>query len=548
MLAFLARAPRSRAPLLAFACLLGIAFAAAVYTTRGLVIPYSYDFHRDTAFALAIEHGHFGSDAYYRGETMWYNPLVAGVEALVSAVALAPVRVVIMHAGPYLNLPSAVLFFVLVARLFDRWTALASSAAFLFVTSGRFRESMSATYSPWPYASTVMLAGFFLLLLLYLELERGRSPWWRSALLGLVLGFVFWGHTGPALVFGCVLTARTAERVWRARRGDGWRRPAVEYAAVVAFAFAAASPVVVPLMSRYHLRMVNPMPGAWISPLLSARRLPELLVAGANGGSLVGACGALLLFRRPRASVGEKLLRYWVATTALFLAYSYVRQPLARHGLVLPSVIPSIHYFIYLETALSVLFGYALRTGFLAWRARRSRGLSSVASARDRRRFARVLPATAGLAMALVHLPAYADRPMFGFARSESFRRAAMTGRIAAWQYIEAHATFDDVFLASPELAMFVVAPAGSRVVVTDEDHSNPYLDWHARGRDQGAMLAALAAHAYDEYAPLAKRYGVTHAIFEGEVPAGIDDGTVCRRVFERDGVSVYRVDPAQLR
>src|SRR5207244_424867 len=96
-----------------------------------------------------IRDGDLTGDPMYRGETAWYNPLVASVVATGSWVSGAPVHRVYVRLGAFLNLLAPLGLFVLVSTLSDGWTALASVVGFLFVVNHNAPSWACATYSPW---------------------------------------------------------------------------------------------------------------------------------------------------------------------------------------------------------------------------------------------------------------------------------------------------------------------------------------------------------------------------------------------------------------
>ena len=88
--------------LVAAMCL--VAFIKGMATVWDLSWPCDVDLYRDIGFAQSIREGYFLSDPLYLGEKIWYNPLVPGLIALVSAITGQPVYLVATKLGPILNL------------------------------------------------------------------------------------------------------------------------------------------------------------------------------------------------------------------------------------------------------------------------------------------------------------------------------------------------------------------------------------------------------------------------------------------------------------
>ena len=58
------------------------------------------------------------ADPFYRGESIWYNPLVPGLVATLGHLGRHPVHVLYAQAGAYLNLLGPIAFFLLLDACF----------------------------------------------------------------------------------------------------------------------------------------------------------------------------------------------------------------------------------------------------------------------------------------------------------------------------------------------------------------------------------------------------------------------------------------------
>lgn len=186
-----------------------VALRNALLLTRDLEWPMGDVQYREMASAPTLLDQGYGVAPTYRNEYPWYNPLPRALIAGVSYVTGLPVRVVIVRSGPYVNLLAPVTFFVMMAILTDAWSALAGTAAFLFISGNRpFEVFEAASYTPWfltnLFAQSVLYLGTIVCYRASAAARRLRS----HLMVGLLLGWPFLMHTAPALVFGCIVVVR----------------------------------------------------------------------------------------------------------------------------------------------------------------------------------------------------------------------------------------------------------------------------------------------------------------------------------------------------
>lgn len=96
--------------LIAFMIMLSMAFFQCYKTTHDLLWAADPDFDRDIAFVRGTLDGHFGKDPNYKGEYLWYNPLLFSVETVIVKMTSLQPNVVAVRAGAYLNLLGPVAF------------------------------------------------------------------------------------------------------------------------------------------------------------------------------------------------------------------------------------------------------------------------------------------------------------------------------------------------------------------------------------------------------------------------------------------------------
>ena len=94
------------------------------------------DFYRDGSYVHSILEGHYGQDPQFKGEHLWYTPLIFGLEALLVKVTGLPVQTLLVQAGPWLNLLAPVCFFIMAWYFRGGVTAVAATAIYLFFLIG----------------------------------------------------------------------------------------------------------------------------------------------------------------------------------------------------------------------------------------------------------------------------------------------------------------------------------------------------------------------------------------------------------------------------
>jgi hypothetical protein len=247
---------------LAAVALIAAAVMIAIRTTSGLQWPYDPDHFRDIAFAQTALDGHPFSDAYFRGEWIWYNPLMPWLIALGSAISHTAPTLFSVAAGPFFNLLGPIAFYALGVRLAGRPAALAALALSLFFVC-QVDCWTCATYSPWLFAST-FTQGLFYAAVIGLAAAADRQTTQSGVVAGLLMGVTFLSHTAPAVILVAMSLGVLKRRTLVA---------AGVTAAIV------ASPFLFVIAGRYHLHIVNTAPLAWHYCGLTWKALPRTLAA-----------------------------------------------------------------------------------------------------------------------------------------------------------------------------------------------------------------------------------------------------------------------------
>jgi hypothetical protein len=520
--------------------LFAVAFIYGFNASHDLEWGNDLDHLRDVAAAQTILDGHLWNDQYYAEESLWYNPLVPTLVAAAAGITGAPVPVVHIRLGAYIDLLPAICFYILVTRFFNRYVALASTACFLFFTSAPSHPTWaSATYSPMLLPVIFVQTGFYLTLFVYWKAICTRKRRYYAAT-GALLGITFLGHTAPALILGGIITLFTLTIVYQDRKQVGLAPAAIqavtEFGILIVMALVVSAPYLYTILGRYRLRIVNPWPSNWVWAEMGVENLSSFIEAQfAWPIFFVVLFGlAYFIFSKVAGSVEKRLLLFWLITSLVFLAYSYFQQILGRNGVEISAITPGFHFLVYVEAFKAVMFGIGL--------------LLMVRAAqwvfRSLRRIPHLEPvALVSLTFVCLWLtaPDYVRRDYFG-ARDASLGFATLTDQIQAYQWIRQHTQPRDVFLSHENLALFAVGQAGRKVIAVSQFFSNPYVDWGTRNWDNEAMFDYLYAGDWQGFVQLATRYNVRYVIVDSTEERGTLDGLVFLvRMFNSGTVTIYR-------
>ena len=459
--------------------LIVVAGRQAMSVTTGLHVPPDPDLFRSAAITQTISDGAWVADPFFAGETNWYNPLVPAVVATLHWLTGTPILELYARAGVVVNLLIPLAFWALVRVLFGSGTAVAAVFTLLFLPPRELPGWSIAGYWPWLFSGVSTQAVFYLSLLA--ADSAGRSPRIsRWLLAGVALGFVFLGHTAPALLVGGVLVLAAA-RMWR--HGCQGRQAVLLLGSCLLVAILVSLPLVWSVAVRYRFAVANDVLALYVYPGTEPANILDLLRAHANAGGALALVGAgMLLFDRERRR-RVWVIGYWGIMNALVVLVHYGRTPLESVGLRIPQIVTAFHFFIYAEAILTILGGYAL------WRI-------VEAVARSVPRLASWTPAFAPrlLLLAVIVLsvrPALASRRARedfdeSHERAVRYQNLQPDQRVREW--IRGLTKPGAVFLASYRLSLYVVAPAGGKVVALDPVFANPYVNLARRERDQYTM------------------------------------------------------------
>jgi hypothetical protein len=485
-----------------------VAFLHARSLTRDLVRPAFDVQFRELAAAQTVLDGNPSADPAYRGESRWYNPMSGWILAASARITGQPLPVLTVRIGPFVNLLAPLAFYLLAVAWLPPWAAVASLAAFLFLSALGMPFTDAATYSPW-FAPENYGQGLFYLAVLTAHRHSGPRPTPGGALLeGVLLGLIFLVHTAPALLFGLVLTALVGLEIRHTRRPG----PALSrFATILGIALVVAAPVAVIVLGRYHARVVNPFPAISPNPIFgSFRELAMKLAVSTPSLVALGAVSVRLArgrFGWPRVAIA------WIIATAGSLVWMGFELRAVRTGhAILPRLpIPGFHLVCYALALASLGFGMAVGD-LAAWGARRFGAFGL--EVREGTIAIVLLGVVLGVAA-----PRYVRRPDATAQLDEARSlQSAFPEGLYAW--VRTATEPDDVFLCTDAESLYVVSPAGRKVVATNRYFSNPFVDWTQRDADRNAMFEALGRSDAASFDRLAARRGVRWIV----VPNGLND------------------------
>jgi hypothetical protein len=526
------------AAILALVCF-GFAFVPVRNAVIGVTAPFDIDQFRDIAAAQSMADGNFLEDPFYKGESLWYNPLLAAATASVSKLTSLSVPRVYVQQGPFISAIVAAAFYLMAASLFGPWPAVIAFSLFLFSPSYTTPWA-TPSLSPWVFTGT-FASGFFYagIALCSSAMSDGRQRRWMLA--GFAIGLTFLSHTAPAFILtACVFTGI----LWAHRRRLDRYRIA---AAVLAIALATSVPFLLSIVGHYHLHVVNRAPSGWIAPDLQASSASSLLLSGLTVQNGLSVAGFLILIVGRQFRSG-RILVVWTLAAIVMFYYGWVQQ-LAPN--VLPSLVPQFHFNFYLKAASYVLAGVGvwtlLQTSVRITKPGRVTFPLSRSHAYQPAMLAVVL--VAGISLSWIGL--FRNRHDF---TSDRDRALAWTDEFAADGILERVRTETPpsaTILATPLDSIYRVAPAGRRVVAVPREFSNPYVDYDRRADAQSRMLAAFRNADFESFSTLAEDYDVTHVLL------GPDDSVVINRrdfpesvqlVFSRAGYTLLSVNTVSRR
>jgi hypothetical protein len=513
---------------------LAIAMQQNLSVATGLRVPPDPDHFRDAALAQTMADGGWNADAFLPDEQRWYNPLVPGIVALLHRVTSVPVLEIYAGGGVVLNVVAPLTFWWLARVVFGSGPALAALLIFLLLPPAQLAGWASAGYWPWLFAN-LFTQGLFYAGLIAADYARrsGRVAAWLLS--GGALGLVFLGHTAPALLLACVLVLAAA---WMWREGCPARRCAALLAACFVTFLFVSLPLTVPVVGHYRLVVANVAPAAWEFPGMAPVNFVDLLQSHADiRGALALAGLGLLAFDRVRRSQAV-VVTLWGAAVGGFLALHYLRASIDGAAAYVPRVLPAFHFLFYAEAILALLAGYGL------WRI--VDGSAAVVGRLAPSMPGALVTRAALVAIVLVSVKPALDRRRaredFDESRQRALQYQSREGDRLIRQWIRARTPPNTMFLASDGVSLYVVGPAGGKVVALENVFANPYVNMAVREQDRYGMEERLLENDLAGYCARAARYKVEYMITdEKRGDLTVPRETFLKELYAADGIRVWR-------
>ncbi|MBK9420660.1 MAG: hypothetical protein IPN44_06365 [Flavobacteriales bacterium] len=475
----------------------------ALQAVRGLEFGPTMDFYRDGSFVHSILDGRSGQDPQFKGEHLWYTPLIFGLEALLVRITGMQVETLLVQAGPWLNLLAPVCFFIMAWYFRGPVAAVAATAIYLFFLIGDEPAWAVPTYTPWLIPIS-FVQGFFYLALIALHRSFRSGTLLRAMGIGALTGVIFLSHAAPALILVVMIAMLTFTRMiagFRAGKpGLAWERLGLSAASGILF-LVCSMPLLWFIMGYYNMRMVNRAPFLFTYELLTVEHIRLFLFYNITWVTFAGLAGLVLLVREviARGGLRRKIELYWFSLTVLLFGYAYFVSVMdTKFGVVLPGTAPSFHYFFYMKAAMVLQAGalVAYIAARLPMRKAQGRTIAMLFW---------VLP------IAVVH-PGYSERMGLYGMRVESLAISENSGLVAMFHVLREKLVWDDVVLCDDDLSVFPLMPSARKAVATVCTMANPYVDLTPRTADRDSMMAGLRIERPDEEA-LLEKYDVTHLL-----------------------------------
>ncbi|MBK8583679.1 MAG: hypothetical protein IPL86_18295 [Flavobacteriales bacterium] len=483
--------------------MLVLALLPALQAVRGLQFGPAMDFYRDGSFVHSILDGRFGQDPQFKGEHLWYTPLIFGLEALLVKITGMPVEMLLVQAGPWLNLLAPICFFIMAWYFRGPVAAVAATAIYLFFLIGDEPAWAVPTYTPWLIPISFVQAFFYLgVIVLHRSFRSGKL---LPALgIGALAGIIFLSHAAPALILVAMIALFTGVRMLAAFRSGkpalAWKRFGLSAASGIMF-ILFAMPLLWYIIGVYGMRMANRAPFLFTYELLTLVHLRLFLFYNITWVTIAGVVGLLLLVREvlDRGGLRRKIEFWWFMIALVLFGYAYFVSVMdTKFGVQLPGTAPSFHYFYYMKAAMVLLAGAVVAriAGRLPVRPTHGRAVAMLFW---------VLP------IAVVY-PGYSGRMGIYGMRTASVAISENQGLVYMFNALREKLVWDDVVLCNDDLSVFPLMPSARKAVATVCTMANPYVDLTPRTADRDSMMAGLQVERPDEEALLDK-YEVTHLL-----------------------------------
>ncbi len=501
-----------------FACIIMIlvAFVQCYRTIHDLHWGSEPDFDRDIAYIRTTLNGHFGLDANYAGQYMWYNPLLFLSEWLIVKLTGLPINIVVVRSGAFLNVLGPITFFIMVLKLFDFKTALAALLSFLFLALGSLPCWGGGTYSPWMISDTFVQFLFYInIIFCYKAFSTQQMSWF--VLLGASIGITFLGHSAPTIIIILILIVLQAQKVISALRQKEYKAIGTYLlqGVVTAVPFLiCASPFLYFVWGKYDFHFVNRAILECAPGIFERKDSVALVKANITFSLLIAIIGAVWFFRKYDNKLIRKIIFSWLFITAFMYVYESV-VPTANklYGIHLPDTIPAFHYFFYLKTLQSIFFAF----GFIFLFQWAAELIPAISKRKNNPGFMSNLFIVTILFYMIAYFPFYSKRFDFSDLRQACIDKGNEKDKIEVYHFIEKNVPLENVLLCEHGLSLFPVMPTAIKMVSVETYFSNPYISYDQRESDRNKMLSYLTGDAPADAAKLFSQYNVSIVLLNNQ-------------------------------
>jgi hypothetical protein len=498
--------------LLACTVMILAAFVQCYKTIHDIHWGYEPDFDRDIAYIHTSLNGHFGQDANYASQYMWYNPLLFLSETLIVKITGLPVNIVVARAGAFINLLSPIAFFFMVVKIFDFRVGLAALLSFLFLVSGNLPCWGAATYSPWLISDTFSQFLFYIsIFFCYKAFAEQRMLWF--ILLGVSLGLTFLGHSAPVFIIILIMISIQGQKVINAivkkeypAIGKYFLQGLVTILPFIIFAF----PFLYYVYGKYHFHFINHAILECAPGIFARKETLTLLKLNVTFSLIISVIGLIWFYRKFENPIIRILVWNWLFICLVMYIYeSAVPTVYTILHIHLPDTIPAFHYFFYLKALQSIFFAFGF-IFLLQW------AVNKIAVMR-KKEFNPIISNNlficAVLLYGILYYPIYSKRIDFIELKQQAIEKGNEKDKIEVYNFISKNIPLDNVLLCEHDLSLFPVMPTGIKMVSVETYFSNPYVSYDQRESDRNAMLSYLTTSAPGNAVKLFSDYDVSYVL-----------------------------------
>lgn len=451
-----------------FILLLLIAFFQCYKTAHDLTWTVEEDFDRDQSFVQGTLDGNFGKDPSYRGEFLWYNPLLFLVETAIVKITHLPVNIVLARAGIYLNLLAPLVFAFMCYFLFNFRTALAAATSFIFFSTGNLWGWSAATYSPWLYPVCFMQFIFYLNIVLCYKAFSTQKYFW-FLVLGVSLGISFLGHTAPTMLIILIMLFIQLQNIFKAfRQKENLLIKKYFLHGILTFVLFIVTcfPFLFFIIGKYKLHMINRMAFELTQGHFNWFNFHDLFAANLSLSAIVAFIGLIIFYKNFSDILIRKIISGWFyISISLFFYSTAVGVIHAKYNICLPGFVPSFHFFFYLKALQSLFFGY----GF-AWMFKKTLELILPFFNKNyfspfSNKFVFISYPLLLLLIVILYLPVYSKRADFVKNRVIAIAKANDKDKVGLYEWIVKNLPPEVVILCPQNLTLFPVLATGRKMV-----------------------------------------------------------------------------------